>query len=185
MSLSAQKATTNISFFYNLVAEWESSNSVTASSQLFTRPPPAPGGEREGKDVIVAFRTRPPLDREFARFDKEKAEVGVQAEVDDGKEAAPQVDEKLLKEAYKPGISVISAEPGVMVAHVPGMKVSSPPPALCPVDNIRMQWSGPTLTQKKFTADLAFGPSISNEEVYQRTVIAQDVGTSPQTPYHY
>jgi kinesin family member 2/24 len=126
MSLSAQKATTNISFFYNLVSEWESSNSVTSSSELFPRPPPTAGGEREGKDVIVAFRTRPPLDREFARFDQEKAAVEVQDGKDDGEEKKelPQVDEKLLKESYRPGISTVSAEPGVMVAHVPGMKVS-------------------------------------------------------------
>ncbi|KAJ7233913.1 P-loop containing nucleoside triphosphate hydrolase protein [Mycena rebaudengoi] len=56
------------------------------------------------------------------------------------------------------GISVTSAEPGVFVAHVPGWK-----------------WSGPTLTHKTYEADLAFGPDVENEEVYQRTVAGSDM----------
>ena len=38
-----------------------------------------------------------------------------------------------------------------------------------------LKWNGPTLTQKSFKADLAFGPEIENEEVYRRTVGAYDV----------
>ncbi|KAF7377815.1 Kinesin-like protein [Mycena sanguinolenta] len=50
------------------------------------------------------------------------------------------------------------APPGVLVVHTPGMKRS-----------------GPTLTHKSFEADLAFGPDIDNEEVYQCTVITNDM----------
>ncbi|KAJ6508726.1 P-loop containing nucleoside triphosphate hydrolase protein [Mycena sanguinolenta] len=59
---------------------------------------------------------------------------------------------------YCPGITLTSAEPGVFVQHVPGMKSSCP-----------------TLTHKSYEADLAFGPDIDNEEVYQRTVVANDM----------
>lgn len=46
--------------------------------------------------------------------------------------------------------------------------------------HVPKQWSGPTLTHKTFVCDLAFGPDIGNEEVYQRTVVANEVG--PQFP---
>lgn len=39
-----------------------------------------------------------------------------------------------------------------------------------------IQWNGPTVTHKSFDCDLAFGPNTTNEEVYQQTVIAHDVG---------
>ncbi|KAF8318970.1 P-loop containing nucleoside triphosphate hydrolase protein [Clavulina sp. PMI_390] len=45
-----------------------------------------------------------------------------------------------------------------MTAHVPAMK-----------------WNGPTLTQKSFDSDLAFGPEVTNEEVYKRTVQAHSL----------
>lgn len=38
-----------------------------------------------------------------------------------------------------------------------------------------VQWSGPTLTHKSFESDLAFGPDVGNDEVYQRSVVANDV----------
>ncbi|KAJ7895064.1 P-loop containing nucleoside triphosphate hydrolase protein [Mycena leptocephala] len=111
-----------------------------------TRPVPRPqvfliSGRREwSKEVIVAFRTRPPLPNE-KKFQSQDS---------------PATD--IIE--FCPGITAISAEPGVFVAHVPGMK-----------------WSGPTLVHKRYEADLGFGPDIENEEVYQRTVIAQDVLT--------
>jgi kinesin family protein 2/24 len=77
---------------------------------------------------------------------------------------------------FCPGISVRSAEPGVMVAQVPGMKVRREFPASCAVRLTRpQQWSGPNITPKSYEADLAFGPDVSNDEVYARTVDAHDV----------
>ncbi|EIN08038.1 P-loop containing nucleoside triphosphate hydrolase protein [Punctularia strigosozonata HHB-11173 SS5] len=94
------------------------------------------------KDVIVAFRTRPPLENEAAtQF--------VTANEDAGSD--PRDVE------FCPGITVASEEPGVFVAHTPSMK-----------------WNGPALAHKPFDADLAFGPHTSNEELYQRTVVAND-----------
>ncbi|EJD43841.1 P-loop containing nucleoside triphosphate hydrolase protein [Auricularia subglabra TFB-10046 SS5] len=94
------------------------------------------------KDVVVAFRTRPPLPNEAA--EKFQADGG-------SAEEANQVE-------FCSGITVTSAEPGVFVAHTPGMK-----------------WNGPTLAHKVFEADLAFGPEVNNEDVYQRTVVANDL----------
>ncbi|KAF7981278.1 hypothetical protein HWV62_34179 [Athelia sp. TMB] len=38
-----------------------------------------------------------------------------------------------------------------------------------------MKWNGPTLAHKTYDADLAFGPNVSNDVVYERTVIANDM----------
>ncbi|KZT41875.1 P-loop containing nucleoside triphosphate hydrolase protein [Sistotremastrum suecicum HHB10207 ss-3] len=145
MSLSSQNITANQHLYRALLTQWENTQ------------PPARGFEssvdtasrREDKDVIVAFRTRPPLERELIRFESEKSPAS---------DAESDVSEPVTVENFKAGINVISAEPGVMVAHVPGMK-----------------WNGPTLTQKTFEADLAFGPQITNDEIYQRTVQAHDM----------
>lgn len=37
------------------------------------------------------------------------------------------------------------------------------------------QWNGPTVAQKSFEADYAFGPQTSNDHVYEKTVIQSDV----------
>ncbi|KAI0821443.1 P-loop containing nucleoside triphosphate hydrolase protein [Irpex lacteus] len=112
--------------------------------------------EEQGKDVIVAFRTRPPLEHEA----EEKFQV---SSVTEAPSAEEDINEhKPTDEAHKPefcpGITLVSGEPGVFVAHVPGMK-----------------WSGPTLTHKKFESDLAFGPNVTNDEVYERTIVANDI----------
>ncbi|KAJ7820427.1 P-loop containing nucleoside triphosphate hydrolase protein [Mycena leptocephala] len=99
--------------------------------------------------MIVAFRTRPPLLNEAA--DKFHANP-------DAKEALVDAEGQTAAVEFCAGITLTSAEPGVFVAHVPGMK-----------------WSGPTLAHKTYEADLAFGPDIDNEEVYQRTVVANDM----------
>lgn len=110
MSLSSQNITANQHLYRALLTQWESTQ------------PPARGFEssvdtasrREDKDVIVAFRTRPPLERELIRFESEKSPAS---------DAESDVSEPVTVENFKAGINVISAEPGVMVAHVPGMKV--------------------------------------------------------------
>ncbi|THG94681.1 hypothetical protein EW026_g6839 [Hermanssonia centrifuga] len=110
------------------------------------------------KDVVVAFRTRPPLEHEAE--EKFKAYETKDTPEQDGTEASsgPATTEGSCKVEFCPGITVASAEPGTFIAHVPGLK-----------------WSGPTLTHKKYGSDLAFAPGIDNEEVYQRTVIANDM----------
>lgn len=40
----------------------------------------------------------------------------------------------------------------------------------------RCQWSGVTLAHKSYDADVAFGPDVSNDVVYERTVAGNDVG---------
>lgn len=68
------------------------------------------------KDVVVAFRTRPPLPGEAAtKFNVEDA-TGFGGPDPSDENKAPSVE-------FCPGITVTSAEPGVFVAHVPGMKV--------------------------------------------------------------
>lgn len=115
------------------------------------------------KDIFVAFRTRPPVDEEA----NEKFALPQSAEESNSGNATVQGS------AFCYGSTATSAEPGKMVAHVPGMKVSA--------HNVRVgkvlscdsqQWSGPTLTHREFVSDLAFGPVVENEEIYQRTVVA-------------
>ncbi|KAK0475560.1 P-loop containing nucleoside triphosphate hydrolase protein [Armillaria novae-zelandiae] len=140
MATSATLTTTQLPHFRNLLKEW------------LVKQPPATGFSvpfcdiakttRASKDVVVSFRTRPPLPGEAAnKFHSTPA---------DGEDDMPV--EVCL------GITIKSAELGVFVAHVPGMK-----------------WSGFTLTHKEYIADLAFGPDTTNEEVYQRTVVANDL----------
>ncbi|KZT03926.1 P-loop containing nucleoside triphosphate hydrolase protein [Laetiporus sulphureus 93-53] len=113
--------------------------------------------EVEGKDVYVAFRTRPPLENEFqANFatleseDEENAEDPTRWSDKGSESHAP---EKFT--IFCPGVTLTSSEPGEFVAHVPGWK-----------------WSGATLMHKQFASDIAFGADADNEEVYQRTVVA-------------
>ncbi|KAJ6594589.1 P-loop containing nucleoside triphosphate hydrolase protein [Mycena capillaripes] len=153
MASSATLTTTNLSTFRTILDEWNQSRLKKSATKGFDVPlaelEQSLPSKNASKDVIVAFRTRPPLPNEAAdKFhadpDAEDAPVGA-----DGQPAVVE---------FCSGITVTSAEPGVFVAHVPGMK-----------------WSGPTLTHKPYEADLAFGPDVENEEVYQRTVVANDM----------
>lgn len=69
----------------------------------------------DAKDIVVAFRTRPPLENEAAtKFAQDGAD--------------PDADAATAE--FCAGITLTSAEPGMFVAHTPGMKVadsSSPP----------------------------------------------------------
>lgn len=73
---------------------------------------------KAGKDVIVAFRTRPPLENEAEN--KFKASDAYGAFRKGGEENQAPVEPAA---EFCSGISVASAEPGVFVAHVPGFKV--------------------------------------------------------------
>ncbi|KAJ7671507.1 P-loop containing nucleoside triphosphate hydrolase protein [Mycena polygramma] len=139
MASSANLTTTHLPQLRTILDKW---NQTRPPSTDF---PDTPSAESASKEVIVAFRTRPPLPNEAT----DKFQVHSQGALQ------PEGTESV---EFCAGISATSALPGVFVAHVPGMK-----------------WSGPTLVHKRFEADLGFGPDIQNEEVYQRTVIAQDV----------
>ncbi|KAJ7433736.1 P-loop containing nucleoside triphosphate hydrolase protein [Mycena latifolia] len=132
-----------------LLGKWNESR--PASEGFSSEVPPA---EDASKEVIVAFRTRAPLPNEAAKFHADP----------DAKDAPGNAESA----QFCAGITAISADPGVFVAHVPGMKARSH--ILCVP-----QWSGPTLVHKSYEADLGFGPDIDNEEVYQRTVVAHDI----------
>lgn len=115
-------------------------------------------GAKEGKDIVVAFRTRPPLPDEAAeKFHtletKEEAAAG-----DQDTEQSDATPELPAKVEFCSGVTAASAEPGTFICHVPGFK-----------------WSGPTLTHKSYESDLAFGPAVDNDEVYQRSVVANDM----------
>ena len=74
--------------------------------------------DTESKDMVVAFRTRPPLQNEAADKFKGNPDEGIS----ESEAAAAEATEE-FKVDFCPGISVPSAEPGVFVLHVPGMKV--------------------------------------------------------------
>ncbi|KAF7315964.1 Kinesin-like protein [Mycena indigotica] len=142
MASSATFTTTQLPKFRALLEEWQEKR---APATGFTLPLSElrPTTKDASKDVIVAFRTRPPLPNEAA--DKFHANL-------DAEDASTETVE------FCAGVTVASAEPGIFVAHVPGMK-----------------WNGPTLAHKTYEADLAFGPDVKNEEVYQRTVAVNDL----------
>ncbi|KAJ7213033.1 P-loop containing nucleoside triphosphate hydrolase protein [Mycena pura] len=149
MASSATLTTTHLPTLRTILDEWD-------QKRLPTKGFPVPLAELQqaaskdaSKDVIVAFRTRPPLHNEAA--DKFHADP-------DAKDAPLDDQGQLLPVEFCAGVTMTSAEPGVFVAHVPGMK-----------------WNGPTLTHKTYEADLAFGPDVENEEVYQRTVVVNDM----------
>jgi kinesin family member 2/24 len=76
----------------------------------------AASDDAESKDVIVAFRTRPPLENEAA------TKFGVAAEGDNSStENADNGSSGMVE--FCAGITLASAEPGVFVAHTPSMKV--------------------------------------------------------------
>ncbi|KAJ6507403.1 P-loop containing nucleoside triphosphate hydrolase protein [Mycena vitilis] len=153
MASSATLTTTYLPTFRAQLDEWNQNRLKKSATKGFdvslTELPQSPPSKDASKDVIVAFRTRPPLANEAA--DKFHADP-------DAKDAPVGDDGQLATVEFCSGITVTSAEPGIFVAHVPGMK-----------------WSGPTLTHKPYEADLGFGPDIQNEEVYQRTVVANDM----------
>ncbi|KAI0684847.1 P-loop containing nucleoside triphosphate hydrolase protein [Cytidiella melzeri] len=158
MSSSATLTTAHLPRLQAELAKWREGQPRTLTfatpSEDITSRLGTKTGERRGKDVIVAFRTRPPLDHEAEqKFGVSHPDPEVATDY-----TAPGDVEGQPKFEFCSGIEAASAEPGVFVAHVPGMKRS-----------------GPTLTHKKFDSDVAFGPDISNDEVYQRTVIANDI----------
>ncbi|KAJ7049968.1 P-loop containing nucleoside triphosphate hydrolase protein [Mycena amicta] len=142
MASSATVTTTHLPKLRTLLDEWNEKRTPTKG---FAVPLSEikPATKDASKDIIVAFRTRPPLPNEAS----EKFHANPDAE-----------DAPTEPAEFCAGVTVASAEPGVFVAHVPGMK-----------------WNGPTLAHKTYESDLAFGPDVQNEEVYQRTVVVNDL----------
>ncbi len=105
MAASATEVTTHLSTFRGLLKEW---SDAQPPMKGFASPL---GQEQAQKNIVVAFRTRPPLDGE--------AETKFHALEDQQDE-----DEK-EKHDSQPclGVTPMSAEPGVFVAHVPCKKV--------------------------------------------------------------
>ncbi|EKM53632.1 uncharacterized protein PHACADRAFT_186255 [Phanerochaete carnosa HHB-10118-sp] len=167
MASSAALTTTHLPTLRALLDEWSAkqppANPFASPTQdMANRLSDEKAGELHGKDIIVAFRTRPPLPNEaeekfHASESKESAPVEGQG-TEGGEEKGEVVAEAVTKVEFCSGVTATSAEPGTFVAHVPGFK-----------------WSGPTLTHKSYEADLAFGSTTDNDEVYQRTVIANDM----------
>jgi kinesin family protein 2/24 len=96
MASSATLTTTHLPQLRIILDKW---NQTRTPSTGFSDIPIA---ENVSKEVIVAFRTRPPLPNE--KFQSQDSP------------AAESIE-------FCAGITAISAEPGVFVAHVPGMKV--------------------------------------------------------------
>lgn len=73
-------------------------------------------GVKQGKDIVVAFRTRPPLPNEAE--EKFHASESKEEATSEGQTTA-----ELSKVEFCSGVTAVSAEPGTFVCHVPGFKV--------------------------------------------------------------
>ncbi|EED85294.1 predicted protein [Postia placenta Mad-698-R] len=161
MASSSSLSTTHLPRLRDELAQWRAeqptdsgfksslediSNKLTNLNSLTVAP---------NKDIFVAFRTRPPVDEEANK--KFALPQSAEESNSDTTNASNSGNATVQGSAFCYGITATSAEPGKMVAHVPGMK-----------------WSGPMLTHREFVSDLAFGPDVKNEEVYQRTVVANE-----------
>ena len=73
-------------------------------------------------------------------------------------------DDDLRKEVISADIFLLASSTKVRKE----LALSTSPPNVC-------KHPCPNLSHKSFEADLAFGPEIENEEVYQRAVVASDV----------
>lgn len=118
MASSAALTTTHLPALRTALDEWRQQQPLAATFTIPTEDITtklSKGSTGVQKDVIVGFRTRPPLEHEAE--DKFKAY--------DGKEDTPQEGESSEQDPAKfcPGITVSKAEPGEFVAHVPGLKV--------------------------------------------------------------
>jgi kinesin family protein 2/24 len=129
MASSAALTTTHLPRLRTLLQDWEQkqlalkgqqrngSEDLNDSSADGLQITLGDNGSKLSKDVIVAFRTRPPLKNEAA--DKFKGNPDQNAESGEG--GAEIVKELGIE--FCAGISVPNSEAGVFIAHVPGMKV--------------------------------------------------------------
>ena len=106
MASSAALTTTHLPALRKFLHEWQAKQPVPTDFASFVDGA-ARGEGTLDKDVLVCFRTRPPLPDEV----KSKFTASVERTSD-------------LEVEFCAGISVPSAEPGRFIAHIPGMKVS-------------------------------------------------------------
>ena len=134
MASSAALTTTHLP---RLRAELEAWRAKQCAPSPFTTPLeditnrfPQGHGEVRGKDVVVAFRTRPPLEHEaeekFHAYEAKDAPAAprpfLHAHHDENENAENDTPPEPVKAEFCAGITVTDAEPGTFVAHVPGYK---------------------------------------------------------------
>jgi kinesin family protein 2/24 len=118
MSSSAALTTSHLPRLRTLLQEWKQKQpppkGFVTSISINSLADRMDNGNTQSKDMIVAFRTRPPLENEATeKFQINSDQEGNTSEANIGKDSEVK---------FCAGISVPSAEPGVFVAHVPGMK---------------------------------------------------------------
>ena len=126
MASSAALTTTHLPTLRTLLEEWRAeqpdptgfaSPSVDISTQL------AQEKSAPGKDIVVAFRTRPPLPDEAEQKFHVANAVDQDVSAADPQEGKDEDATEPERVEFCPGVTVKSAEPGTFVAHVPGWKV--------------------------------------------------------------
>lgn len=143
---SALLTTSNLPRFRKMIVDWEAKQtpptgfstplSSLGLSSLESAADIAQGSDsgmvqgRESKEVLVAFRTRPPLpgeaEEKFQSLESMVYKGAPLGEVAAAKRKQRDEEEaELAKIKFCPGLTVRSAEPGVVIAHVPAMKVCS------------------------------------------------------------
>jgi kinesin family member 2/24 len=142
MASSASLTTTHLPTLRKLLDEWRERQPPAKPfvSPLLDIPAKLarenPEGGAQGKDIVVAFRTRPPLLNEAEKFTalegKEEDAAAAENALLEVEDESPQARNDAPDDAAGPqkvdfcaGVTVKSAEPGTFVAHVPGWKVCS------------------------------------------------------------
>ncbi|KAF7368044.1 Kinesin-like protein [Mycena sanguinolenta] len=160
MTMSTLHTITTHKKYRELLAEWAADNTEDSDQDKS-------GSLIPNATVLVAFRTRPPIDGEVELFDAplddeetdDEEERVNDANHDHGPRAkkqppAPQPVSKIPAqrppEEFMCGITARSRR---MVVHVPNMT-----------------WKGAGLLHQSYPADVCFGPDATNEEVYEQTV---------------
>ncbi|KAI0313289.1 P-loop containing nucleoside triphosphate hydrolase protein [Amylostereum chailletii] len=150
MSLPPDQITLSLPILRELIDKWHTSQGIATASDETTASHSALEGvdfrqaARENKDVVVAFRSRPFLPEDAARFG--------------GDSASDPSTSTSATDALCVGVSVVESEPGKTVVHFPNKK-----------------WNGLTVAHKMFESDVAFGPTSTNEHLYQTTVKKHDM----------
>ena len=131
MASSAALTTTHLPELRTKLEEWRQKQPAPSGFKTplteITAHASQGNGELRGKDVIVAFRTRPPLpDEAEEKFQAYESKGGPSSntQVAEGAlEGVPAAEH--TKVEFCAGGTVTDAEPGTFVAHVPGYKVAS------------------------------------------------------------
>ncbi|KAJ7248978.1 P-loop containing nucleoside triphosphate hydrolase protein [Mycena rebaudengoi] len=160
MTMSTLHTITTHKKYRELLAEWAADN--TDDSEQVKSASSMPDAV-----VLVAFRTRPPIDGEVELFDAplDDEETDDEEQANDAGDHDPRAKKQPPAPRPVPKIPAqrppeefmcgITARPGRMVVHVPNMT-----------------WKGAGLLHKSYAADVCFGPDASNEVVYEQTVKA-------------